>query len=81
LDGTIRYVQNIAAVTGQMEKHVRQMKSGDAGKTFRPVSFSFPILPTVRGGRKLRRVKEPFDVVYMIDATGSIKKIHSSSKG
>lgn len=71
-DGTLRYVQNIAALTGQYEKHY--WKGGENGpKTFRPASFKFTIDDTKKSTRLKPTYRTgPFDVVYMVDATGSM---------
>jgi len=67
-DGTLRYVQNIAALTIQAEKHLRR-RGQNGPKNFRPKSFSFPIDNSL-----------PFDVLYLCDATGSMSSTLSAAK-
>jgi hypothetical protein len=72
-DGTLRYVQNVAALTLQYEKHLRRL--GQKGpKTFRPTPFSFPIDEAVSKTRVFKQspLSGPFDVLYLCDATGSM---------
>jgi hypothetical protein len=79
-DGTLRYVQNIAALTIQYEKRLRQL--GEKGpKTFRPPSFSQVIDETVKS-RTFRSdgFSGPFDVLYLVDATGSMGGTIQSAK-
>jgi hypothetical protein len=80
-DGTLRYVQNIAALTVQCEKHLRQL--GQKGpKTFRPAQFTFPIDEPVRKTHpfKQRAWSGPFDVLYLCDATGSMDSTIQAAK-
>lgn len=67
-DGTIRYVQNIAARMAQYEKHLRDY--GEKGpRIYKPSSFDF----TINESLKFDRITSPdFDIIYMIDATGSM---------
>jgi hypothetical protein len=72
-DGTLRYVQNIAALTIQCEKHLRHL--GERGpRIYRPPSFTQNIDERVKARRfRLVRASGPFDVLYLIDATGSMR--------
>jgi hypothetical protein len=72
-DGTLRYVQNIAAVTAQYEIHFRRMSSENGPKEFRPTSFHWPIDDRFP-------IDHLFDVVYLCDATGSMQKYISAAK-
>jgi hypothetical protein len=81
-DGTLRYVQNIAALTGQYEKHIRLTLSENGPKNARPTSFDYPINENVSKDRvfKQSETSGPFDVVYLCDATGSMKSYITAAK-
>jgi hypothetical protein len=79
-DGTFRYIQNIAALTGQYEKNYR--KYGQNGpKSFRPVSFSQIIDESVKWTKFTANTPGgPFDVLYMVDSTGSMGEYIQAAK-
>jgi hypothetical protein len=79
-DGTFRYLQNIAALSGQYEKNYR--KYGENGpKSFRPISFSQVIDESVKWTKFTANSRNgPFDVLYMVDATGSMESYIQASK-
>jgi hypothetical protein len=81
-DGTLRYVQNIAALTGQYEKHLRRTASELGPRNYRPSSFTFPIDETVTRDKPWRQslASGPFDVVYLCDATGSMGAYIAAAK-
>jgi hypothetical protein len=81
-DGTLRYVQNIAALTGQYEKSMRLTGAENGAKTVRPVSFAYPIDETVRADKLFvqSETSGPFDVVYLCDATGSMSSYIEAAK-
>ena len=78
-DGTQRYVQNIAAFTAQYEKHLCEL--GENGpRIFRPSKFSFNINESVRSGKIREMVNPAFDIVYMVDSTGSMCGLIQAAK-
>jgi hypothetical protein len=81
-DGTLRYVQNIAGLTGQYEKSMRRSMSENGAKTARPVSFDYSINENVRADDLFvqNETSGPFDVVYLCDATGSMSSYIAAAK-
>jgi hypothetical protein len=79
-EGTLRYIQNIAALTGQYEKYFRMF--GENGpRTFRPTSFKQVIDESVQWTKfNAYSQSGPFDILYMIDATGSMDNYISAAK-
>lgn len=77
---TYRYVQNIAAFTTQFAKRYAEF-GDDWVETFKLPSFEFEIDETVDwSSRIIRRVSNEFDIVYLIDATGSMGSTIQAAK-
>jgi hypothetical protein len=71
-DGTLRYVQNIAALTAQYQKHYQQL-GANGPKGYRPPSFTQQIDETVKKQVFMSRCPfGPFDILYLVDGTGSM---------
>ena len=70
-EGTKRYLLNIAAFTTQFTKRYGEI--GENWKTdFQIPSFSFEIDETIKWDRFNKRITSEFDIVYLLDATGSM---------
>ena len=70
-DGTKRYILNIAAFTTQFAKRFGEI--GENWKTdFKITPFSFTIDETVKWDGFKRTTSNEFDIVYLLDATGSM---------
>ena len=65
--GTSRYLQNIGGFIGSAE---RRYKIGDHPKLFRPDGISFTLNKS--SSLYYKYPKKPFDVIYLVDATGSM---------
>ena len=63
--GTSRYLQNIGGFIGSAE---RRSKMGCDPKLYRPEGVNFIFNPKLH----YKYPKKPFDVVYLVDATGSM---------
>ncbi|KAK8886006.1 hypothetical protein M9Y10_041465 [Tritrichomonas musculus] len=78
-DGTQRYVQNIAAFTAQYQKHLRDL--GENGpRIYRPVKFSFTIDESRKSNSVTKAMDPSFDIIYMVDATGSMSSHINAAK-
>ena len=70
-DGTKRYVLNIAAFTTQFAKRYGEI--GENWKTdFKITPFDFKLDESVKWTGFIRRTSNEFDIVYLLDATGSM---------
>ena len=70
-DGTKRYILNISAFTTQFAKRYGEL--GENWKTdFKITPFSFSIDETVKWTGFIKRTSNEFDIVYLLDATGSM---------
>ena len=79
-DGTKRYVLNIAAFTTQFAKRFGEI--GENWKTdFKLTPFDFKIDETVKWkGFDKNMITDDFDIVYLIDATGSMEKYLAAAR-
>ena len=69
--GTPRYVQNIFSWLGSVEKH--QMKDGcKDGTEFRPLQIVLGVNYDAKWDRFLKEPISEFDLVYLVDITGSM---------
>ena len=76
---TFRYVQNIAAFTTQFAKRYAEFDE-DWVETFKLPSFEFELDETVKWTRFEPRITNEFDIVYLIDATGSMGSTIQAAK-
>ena len=76
---TFRYVQNIAAFTTQFAKRYAEF-GDDWVETFKLPSFDFELDESVIWTRFEPRITNEFDIVYLIDATGSMGSTIQAAK-
>ena len=79
-NGTKRYVLNIAAFTTQFSKRLGEI--GENWKTdFRLPSFDFQIDENAKWeGFDSRGINNDFDIIYLLDATGSMENYLSAAR-
>ena len=76
---TFRYVQNIAAFTTQFAKKYAEY-GDDWVETFKLPSFEFELDETIVWDKFEPRITNEFDIVYLIDATGSMGSTIQAAK-
>lgn len=76
---TFRYIQNIAAFTTQFAKRYADY-GDDWVETFKLPSFDFELDESVIWTRFEPRITNEFDIVYLIDATGSMGSTIQAAK-
>ena len=78
-EGTKRYILNIASFTTQFTKRLGEI--GENWKTnFKIPPFSFKIDETVKWDKCNTRITNEFDIIYLLDATGSMGNYLSAAR-